>query len=369
MRVLMIAPTPFDYDRGKSIRVRQSVNYLSELGYEVDMLTYPSGRSVDYDGVSVSRVNGLFEQRDPSVPGVSLRQIGSNLSMVWSAIRRLTAGEFDVVHAHDVDGAIIGAVARMVTRSNAALVYDMHGAFHELNEQYDVVGSDALVRWIETRLYEAADHAIANWPHVLEAVEGNVPSTLIMDEPEQTVVDELDSITGSNNVGGDTEPWERERYVLYTGNYAPYQGVQLLLTAFEELEFDKPVRLVMTGDPPAKYVVDDPDIVYTGFVDDVRLAELLAGADVLVSPRQTDGFPPMKALYYRRTSAPIVATDRTCHTSILSEVDGVSFVEESPAAFAREIETALEDGRAHDREPAPAPTADDYQKVYEEVTA
>ncbi len=360
----MIAPAPFDFDRGKSIRVRQTVRHLSRLGYEVDVLTYPSGRAVDDDSVTVERAPSLFAQTDPSTPGFSLRQAFSNLSLVRRAIQRLRTGRYDAVHAHDVDGALIAQLARKGLRTDIPLVYDMHGTFEELNAHYDVVDSQSLVRRVEQYLYDSADHLVVNWPHITDQIETRTPQTLIMDEPDGEVCDRLDALR-SGTATVDRDGWEDDPYILYTGNYAPYQGIDLLIDAFQHLD-NGSVRLVMTGNAPEEYVVEDPNVLYTGFVGEPRLADLLYGADVLVSPRQTDGFPPMKMLYYVRTDAPIVATDRMCHRSVLDDVDGVTFAEETPSEFATALEDALSQ-RPNRRDDAQTDPTAEYESVYAEV--
>jgi hypothetical protein len=41
-RVLFVAPQPFYEDRGTPIAVRQVLQALGQLGYAVDLLTYPA---------------------------------------------------------------------------------------------------------------------------------------------------------------------------------------------------------------------------------------------------------------------------------------------------------------------------------------
>lgn len=363
----MIAPAPFEYDRGKSIRIRQTVAHLTDLGYDVDVLTYPAGDDPEHSGVSITRAPDLFTQRAPSVPGVTLRQLGSNAILVVYAIRKLQRGNYDAIHAHDVDGALIAQVARLVTRRDVLLVYDMHGTFEELNEQYDVVDTPSVVNRIQSYLHDNADYIIINWPHIEDDLDTDTPRTLILDEPDQAVCNRLDRLR--TGVATPTaNPWGDTPYVLYTGNYAEYQGVNTLIDAFDRLDTEGELKLVLTGDDTEAPETTNPDVVYTGFVDEARLADLLFGADVLVSPRQTDGFPPMKILYYLRTTAPMVVTNRTCHTSVVEGVDGVMFTDETPEAFAEAIRQTVTDGTRYSRPANESAGADNYQQVYQRLT-
>lgn len=362
----MIAPAPFEYDRGKSIRIRQTVTHLADLGYAVDVLTYPVGDDPGREGVSLTRAPDLFAQTAPSVPGVTLRQLGSNAALLAHAIRKLRRHRYDVIHAHDVDGALIGQVARLIARRDIPLVYDMHGTFEELNEQYDVVDTPGVAERAQSYLHDTADHLVVNWPHIEDLLETDTPRTLILDEPDPAVCDRLERLR-SGEVTPTSNPWGDTPYVLYTGNYADYQGVDLLLAAFDRLDTNGELKLVLTGDDTEAPETTNPDVIYTGFVDEERLADLLFGADVLVSPRQTDGFPPMKILYYLRTDVSMVVTDRTCHTSVLDSVDGVTFADETPEAFANALRGALRDRTRYSRPVGESDEGNSYRQVYRQL--
>src|SRR5687767_14166924 len=73
-RVLVVAPEPFYEDRGTPIAVCQLLKALSQLSYEVDLLTYPIGSDVDIPGVRCLRTsNPLGIRRVPI--GFSLRKV------------------------------------------------------------------------------------------------------------------------------------------------------------------------------------------------------------------------------------------------------------------------------------------------------
>lgn len=363
-RILLLAPAPFDFDRGKSIRIRQSVEHLSELGYSIDVLAYPSGRAPDYPQVRVDRAP-QFLATHPAAPGVTWQSIMSNAALVIKATWALRAREYTAIHAHDVDGALIAMVAKSLARSDVPWVYDMHGAFSELAEHYELPIPQWIIRHIEQRAYDSASHVILNWPHLREIVTTATPTTLIMDQPATGVQEAL-----AEDIPLDA-PWGNAPYILYTGNYAPYQGVELLLEAFERLlsdgQFAPTPQLVLTGEPDDDAVVDHEAIHYVGFVSEQRLATLHQHASVLVSPRLTDGFPPMKILYYLLTDNPIVVTNKSCHTSVLGGHDGVVFADPTPATFADALVEGLSIDRRIDRTPPFSDYREQYRKIYASV--
>ena len=59
-RILVVAPQPFYQDRGTPIAVRQVLEALSELGYPVDLLTFPVGLDVEIPGLEIIRAPNPF---------------------------------------------------------------------------------------------------------------------------------------------------------------------------------------------------------------------------------------------------------------------------------------------------------------------
>lgn len=72
--MLVVAPQPFYEDRGTPIAVRQALRALSQLGYAIDVLTYPVGQSPAIPGVTYHRVANPLRLR--AVPiGFSARKV------------------------------------------------------------------------------------------------------------------------------------------------------------------------------------------------------------------------------------------------------------------------------------------------------
>ena len=81
-RVLLMAPQPFYEDRGTPIALRHVLRALVELGHEVDVLTFPVGRSLELPGVRYFRAPNPLRFR--SIPvGFSLRKVFLDLFLWW----------------------------------------------------------------------------------------------------------------------------------------------------------------------------------------------------------------------------------------------------------------------------------------------
>ncbi len=76
MRILMIAPQPFFQPRGTPFSEFYRARAMTELGHEVDMITYPIGEDVNMPGLNI--IPNLADSRDPLDPHRAFAsQIGS----------------------------------------------------------------------------------------------------------------------------------------------------------------------------------------------------------------------------------------------------------------------------------------------------
>lgn len=103
-------------------------------------------------------------------------------------------------------------------------------------------------------------------------------------------------------------------YVLVIGTDSPRKNVQLVKSAHARLRPDERPRLVIVGQGHKA----DADVETTGFVDDARLSEILAGASALVAPSRSEGFdlPVIEALV---AGVPVIASDIPVHREVLGE--------------------------------------------------
>jgi glycosyltransferase involved in cell wall biosynthesis len=143
--------------------------------------------------------------------------------------------------------------------------------------------------------------------------------------------------------------------ILYTGTFEAYQGLELLFAAAPSVLRARPdARFVLAGGAPAQ--IDafksqvrslgiDGQVAFTGERPASEIPDLLAAADVLVSPRSRGTNTPLKIYQYLRSGRVIVATRLLTHTQVLD--DGVAILTEAtPAAFAAGILQAIGDPAA-----------------------
>ena len=134
--------------------------------------------------------------------------------------------------------------------------------------------------------------------------------------------------------------------VLYTGNFEPYQGVELLLEAAARLP--EAQFLFVGGEPheierlKARAATSGARAVFAGKRPPEQLPELIGLSDVLASPRTLGQNTPFKIYTYLASGRPLVATRIPTHTQLLD--DGLAFlVEPTAEALAEGLRQALHD--------------------------
>ena len=135
--------------------------------------------------------------------------------------------------------------------------------------------------------------------------------------------------------------------ILYSGNFEPYQGVELLLEATPRVPGAQ--FLFMGGRPAeierlrarAQELGTATRVFFSGTRPPSELAAFLALADVLASPRVKGENTPFKIYSYLASGRPIVATRIPTHTQLLD--DSLAFlVDPTSEALAAGLRQALE---------------------------
>jgi glycosyltransferase involved in cell wall biosynthesis len=135
----------------------------------------------------------------------------------------------------------------------------------------------------------------------------------------------------------------RRCLALYVGNLEAYQGIDLLLEAAALLPTSSSVEIRVVGGPPNAVERFRARAARRGLVDRIQflgprpltqLSELLATADVLLSPRSKGRNTPLKLYSYMESGRPILATRLEAHTQVLDDSTAL-LVEPEPEAFAR----------------------------------
>jgi glycosyltransferase involved in cell wall biosynthesis len=346
MRILMIAPEPFFQPRGTPFSEYYRARALTELGHEVDMVTYPIGEDVTIPGLRIFRA--------PGVPGIHKVSIGPSLAKIpldgmvlASAMRRLMAERYDLLDCHEEAGLMGIVLSRMF---GIPTIYDMHSSLPEQLVNFRYTRS-AILRGLfalsERWTIKGSAAVIVVCPYLQEVVAGidaQRPCFLIENSPlaeaNRTASDE-DVAALRQSLG-----LQEAAVIGYTGTFEAYQGLELLFDAVRYVTEREPrARLLMVGGHPdqieeARGAIDqrglEGKVVFVGQRPPSEMSVYLAAADVLVSPRSHGNNTPLKIYSYLRAGKPIVATRLLTHTQVLDE-QVAELTAAEPEAFGKGI--------------------------------
>lgn len=348
----MIAPEPFFEPRGTPFSEFHRIRALTDLGHQVDLVTYPFGEDVAMPGLRVFRC-----LRPPLVRGVrvgpSFAKLPLDLLLTVAVLRRAIVERYDAVHSHEEGGLIGVAVAALLRVPH---LYDMHSSLPQQLTNFAFSRSRLMRRLfvaIERLMIRQSRVVIVICPSLeqtVREVDAHARTIVIEnapgageEEPSAALVDRVRSALG---LAAGT------RTVVYTGTFEAYQGLELLVAAMAEVRRSRPdARLVLVGGKPAQVARIRADARAAGiediaiFVGERPPAEIpafLAAADVLVSPRSRGTNTPLKVYQYLRSGKPIVATRLLTHTQVLGD-DTAFLTGASPSAFAQGVLDALAD--------------------------
>lgn len=356
-RVLMVAPQPFYQDRGTPIALRHVIEALVQLGYEIDLISFPLGRRFELAHVRHEPVGNPL--RFKSIPiGFSIKKLFFDAILLVRAYRQLRAHPYRCVHAVEEAAYLMWLPCRM---NRVPLVYDMQSSIPEQLQSLPVWRTRAvqwLLRRLEGALVRRVDYVVAS-AGLGAYVRALAPSVAQREWhfPDRTACKA--ARPGARELEDQTGIARRELdlpvdapTVVYCGNFEPYQGLPLLLGAVPLVVAAAPRTLFVLVGAADQRRIDDmaaalapqlrKHVRILGTQPRERVQRYLMAADVLVSPRMSGKNAPLKIFDYLGTSRPIVATDITAHRAVLQD-DKAVLVEPVAEALAQGIVRVLHD--------------------------
>jgi glycosyltransferase involved in cell wall biosynthesis len=322
-RVLVVAPQPFFQDRGTPIAVSHVIRALLQLGWEVDLVTYPIGTALELPGLRTFRGSNPF--RIKSVPiGFSLAKIVLDIALIPTLLRRLR-DPYRYIHAVE-EGAALVALLKRATGVGTPLLYDMQSS---LPEQMVLVAGwgNRLAQWVLKRA-EA-------W--VIGSARAIVASRGLGRHVAAPWVKEWHFPSRAEEVSAERLGFRRTALgltkngplIVYVGSLAKYQGLTMLMEAMPLVLAASPEAvLLIVGGSDAESLELRKTADRLGILGSFRAVprlsdgaakECLAMGDVLISPRSHGRNLPLKVFDYLSAGRPIVATDIPAHRAVLDD--------------------------------------------------
>ena len=347
MRVLLLAPQPFYQERGTPIAVRMLAQTLCQAGHSVDLLTYHLGDDVSVPGLQILRIPSLrFIKRIPI--GFSFAKLVCDCFLFASLVRYLLRERYDVIHAGE-ESVYFALITRFLHR--ARVVYDMDSSMpDQLLEKWKGL------RLLSYPLYAMERLAIKRSDVVAPVCQQLADRVCEFKSKDKVVLLEDCALSLEDN---SAEPVDQIRslldtkgiLVLYVGNLEHYQGVDLLLAGFAEVDTGLDIHLVLIGGGASELELYQDQAHTLGISKRVhllgprpvsQLGEYLVQADILVSPRLKGVNTPMKIFSYLASGRSIIATDIPSHTQVL-DASCALLVDPTPAAIAQGLDRLATD--------------------------
>lgn len=359
----MLAPEPFFEPRGTPFSEYHRIRALCDLGYRVDLVTYPFGRDVRIPRLEIFRC-----PRPPFVRGVrigpSAVKILLDLLLAVTAARLARIRRYDAIHSHEEAGVLGLWLAK---RLRVPHLYDMHSSLPQQLGNFGYTRS-GLVR----RLFERIETMMITRSRVVITICRELQDTAVaLGAGDRASL--IENVMGGDVEGdGSFPPAElRTRYglrpdqpvVLYTGTFEPYQGLDLLFAAAAVLGGTHPrARVLVVGgtrdqveDARRRAVTAGSPLIFAGQRPAHEIPAFLAACDVLVSPRTSGTNTPLKIYSYLRSGRPIVATDLRTHTQVL-DAGTALLVPPEAGALAAGLARLIDDPAERERLAAAAQT-------------
>lgn len=353
-RILFISPQPFFQWRGSPIRVGFNLLALSELDYEVDLLTLPFGEEREIPGVRVIRVPNVFRVKNIPI-GPSLIKALFDLVLLfkgWSLIRR---NRYDVLHCVE-DAGFFGVF--LAWRAGAKLVFEKHSDPGSYRKSF----LRNIVMWLYARAeafsIRHADAVIGTGPGLVEQAKRVAP-----DKPAYHIFDIPSSLAEpsqeeTRRVRDQLVQQSDEVLITYVGSFAVYQGIELIFSSIPRVHRRCPrARFVIIGGTEEEIAARrnqlseqgaEEAVSFIGQIPPDALPDYLAASDVLLSSRMAGTNTPLKLLDYLKVGRAILATDNEANRQILDETSAY-FVQPNTDSFADGICHLVEDPALRDR--------------------
>ena len=345
----MIAPQPFYEDRGTPIVLRRVLHAISQCGHDIDLITFPAGSNVVIDRLRIFRVATFLPIRNIPI-GFSIKKVILDVFLLPRIIRQMRRESYDCIHAVE-EAAFVALIAARLYK--IPLLYDMQSSLPEqlrTHRFFSFAPIYSVLLRLEKFLLREVDF-VACSVGLKDYIETVTPGKPIREWNYPIADVDWDSIS-TDELELDLGISADSYVILYSGNFAPYQGVDQLVKAIPQVLEDIPNAIfVFVGARNNEALpgldscrMSEAAVRVVARQPQEQMTKFLRVADVVVSPRAPIENLPLKIIDYMASRKPIVATDSKSHRRVLGD-DSALLVDHNPAAFAAAIVRLYNDPR------------------------
>src|SRR5438105_11037935 len=114
--IAMVAACAFPANHGSPASVREMSDTLSQMGHAVHIVTYPTGQKDIVVRYAKVHRTGPFRPETNAKVGPSPEKFLEDLALLRLLLRVVRREHIDIIHAHNYEAALIGAMAKWTTR-------------------------------------------------------------------------------------------------------------------------------------------------------------------------------------------------------------------------------------------------------------
>jgi glycosyltransferase involved in cell wall biosynthesis len=332
----------------------------SELGVEIDLLTYGEGQDVDIPNLRIKRIP-RFRFLGPVRIGPSFLKAFLDIFMLIWTVGLLLRNRYTFVHAHE-EAVFFCRFLKPVF--GFKLVYDMHSSLPQQLTNFHFTKSKIISRIfkkLEDSCLKATDVVITICPDLSFYAKKIITNTNKHVLIENSIFEPVKLLFESDREYSDAgslvkkdqesfTPPKGKKVIVYAGTLEPYQGIDILLNAFQSVIEELPDVFLLIVGGNSEQVAHYKSLAsrngikesahFTGQVVQGLAKHYCSLASLLVSPRRHGTYTPLKIYEQLASGIPIVATNIYSHTQVLDN-DVAILVEPNPEAMARGIAQAL----------------------------
>ena len=351
------------------MNVRAMVETLARQEYDVSLLVYPVGEDVVIPGVTIIRSWKLPGVKAVAI-GPSWSKLGLDVLMAIKALKLAFTNSYDLFHGVEEGGFIAGVLGPLRKKP---YIYDMDSCMCEQLTQRRMLRGKFLasaflgMEAFFIRRSAAVLTVCLALTEKVRRIDGGVHIAQIEDFPSEASYDSNpEKVQAIRTALGLTTA---DRVVVYTGNFEPYQGMNLLLNAFalavkrqteNPLDAQRPLKLVLVGGGElgsdavvakqrlAERLGIASRVIFTGNKPGSEMGSYLALGDVLVSPRIEGENTPLKIYSYMAAGRPVIATNIRSHTQVLNDKNSY-LAPAQPVPFGEVLFHVLSEDRREQR--------------------
>ena len=370
-RVLFICPQPFFEWRGSPIRVKANVTALSNLGFDVDLLTLPIGDEQTIEHVRIIRAWNFFGSKKIAI-GPSLLKLWFDLILLIQGLTLISKNKYNALHGTE-DAGFICYILSLFNRSK--FIFEKHSDSNSYKPKGLLKPVLKAYQWVEKITVIKSNSVISTGPALDEQAKQEArvsPSDdienqkfyVIPDTPSSTLEPTKEEIHSIRNT---LVAHQEDVIVSYAGSFASYQGVDIIFDAIPAIIKDNPrIKFVIIGGSSEEiefyqaqlskqHVAEN--VNFLGKIHPDKLPAYLAAADILLAPRKSGVNSPLKILDYFKAKAAIVATATVANKRLLDN-DNALLCDFSADAFSEAIKTLATSKQERQR------LADNAYKLY-----